>query len=95
MSKKIEIVKHNVKILSEKQPEVKDCYNLLIIKYWNQFELALELEDAKRCTPAETITRAFRSLVKSGDIQIGDITKEKRKEKRKEFHNHFVKEVNG
>jgi len=95
MSKKIEAVKHNVKILTQNTPEVKDCYNLLIIKYWNQFECALQLEDAKHCTPAETITRAFRSLVKSGDVEVGDVTKGKRKEKRQEFYNHFIKEVKG
>lgn len=93
MSRKIDIVKHNVKILVEKNPEVKDCYNLLIIKYWEIYELAQNLEDAKHCTPAETITRAFRSLLKTGEISVGQVTKEIRRNKRNEFYNYYIQEV--
>jgi len=93
LSKSIEKVTHNVKILAESEPEVKDCYNLLITRYWSKFELAQTLRDSLYCTPAETITRSFRSLVKTGEIEIGEITRARRKEKRQEFHKHYAKEV--
>ncbi|PGK52522.1 hypothetical protein CN918_32575 [Priestia megaterium] len=93
MSKNIEKVAHNVKILVESEPEVKDCYNLLVTRYWAKFELAVTLRDSLYCTPAETITRSFRSLVKTGEIELGEVTRARRREKRKEFHKHFAKEV--
>lgn len=93
MTKSIDVIKHNVKILSENNPEVKECYNLLLLTYWERFELAESLNDLKRCTPAESITRAFRSLVKKGEIVLPEEIKRMRKEKRKEYHNYYVQEV--
>lgn len=79
--KKPAIIKHNLRLLAKSEPEVKDNYNLLVVRYWMKFELASVLEDVVDCTPAESITRAFRSLVHAGEIEL---TEEIKKIRRRE-----------
>lgn len=85
-------VKHNIKLLVEKHPEVKDNYNLLSILYWEKFEGAKIIKDIEMCTPSESITRAFRSLVRSGHIELSEETRKNRRYEEKEFIKHYHKE---
>lgn len=91
-SKKI-TVKTNIKLLVEKEPEVKDNYNLLITRYWEKFEQAHSLQDVFYCTSAESISRAFRSLVRTGEIELSKGTKKVRKREEQDFRQHYGQEV--
>lgn len=89
--KKSSLVKHNVKLLAEKEPEVKDNYNLLALRYWQKFEFATQLKDISSCTPAESITRAFRSLVNTGEIELKEEIKKIRKREEKEYQKEYAR----
>lgn len=78
-------IKQNVKILAEKHPEVKTNYNLLIIRYWMKYDHAKTIFDITFCTSSESISRAFRDLVKSGDIELPKNIKELRRKEEKDF----------
>lgn len=83
--KKPAIIKHNIKLLTKSEPEVKDNYNLLVARYWEKFEFANGLQDIQLCTPAESITRAFRSLVNEGEIELKEEIKKIRRREEKEY----------
>lgn len=86
---KAAIIKHNIKLLADAEPDVKDNYNLLTKRYWQKYDLANDIEDIVNCTPSESITRAFRSLVKSGDITLKEEIKKIRKREEKEFQKEY------
>jgi len=88
---KTSVIKENVKLLADKEPEVKDNYNLLTVRYWEKFEMAVHMKDIASCTPAESITRAFRSLVNSGEIQLKEEIKKIRRREEKKFQEEYAK----
>lgn len=92
MGQRASVIKENVQLLATKYPEVKDNYNLLIVKYWEHFEGIKSINEVILCTPSESITRAFRSLVRSGHIQISTKTKQQRMQERRNFIQHYHKE---
>lgn len=85
MAKKEENIKAKIKILSEKDPMVKENYNLLVIKFWATYEGVEEMLDVVNATPAESITRAFRDLVKKGEIKLSKKRQRSRKLEEKRF----------
>ena len=92
MAQRASAIKNNVQLLTEKHPEVKDNYNLLIVKYWEHFEGIKNMKEVTMGTPSESITRAFRSLVRSGHIQISKQTKQQRLQERRHYIKHYHKE---
>jgi hypothetical protein len=85
-------VRNNVKLLAEREPEVKDNYNLLLTRYWEKFESANQVKEIVECTSAESITRAFRALVKSGDIVLKEEIKKIRQREQKQFQKEYGKQ---
>ena len=85
-------MKYNVKLLTETKPYVKENYNSLITKYWEVFDGIFTWEDAQYGTSAESISRAFRSLVRSGDIVVSEKTKIIRGQEQSDYRRHYAKE---
>lgn len=92
MGQRASVIKENIELLATEHPEVKDNYNLLIVKYWEHFEGIKSINEVTLCTPSESITRAFRSLVRSGKIQLSKKTKQQRMQERREYIQHYHKE---
>lgn len=92
MAQRASIIKENIQTLAKKVPEVKDNYNLLIVKYWEHFEGIKSMNEVVMGTPSESITRAFRSLVRSGQIEISNETKQQRSVERRAYIKHYHKE---
>ena len=92
MGQRASVIKENIQQLAEKHPEVKESYNLLIVKYWENFEGIKNLNEAARGTSSESITRAFRSLVRSGHIKVNSEMKKLRMQERREYIKHYHKE---
>lgn len=92
MGQRASIIKENIQLLAKKHPEVKDNYNLLIVKYWEHFEGIKSMNEVTMGTPSESITRAFRSLVRSGHIEVSKQTKQIRMQERREYIKHYHKE---
>ena len=92
MKLKTQTIKDNIKLLSESQPEVRDNYNLLVLRYWQKFEGVENLLDIVDRTPSESITRAFRSLVRGGHIKVSTETRLIRRRQQKAFIKEYEKE---
>lgn len=92
MGQRAVTIKHNIQLLTERYPEVKDNYNLLIVKYWEKFEGMVDINQVESFTSSESITRAFRSLVRSGHIAVSEKTRKIRNQEEKEYIKHYHKE---
>jgi len=76
-------IEKNVLTLYKMFPEIQRRYNSLVYYYWVFFDGAEALDDIEKCTPSESITRAFRSLKTKGKIQLSpDVERSRRKEER-------------
>lgn len=84
------IVKANIMRLTRVMPETVGNYNTLCSAYWALFDGVNSLDDISQATPAETITRAFRSLVSGGHIAVPEDVRERRKEAQKVFKTEFA-----
>lgn len=83
-------VKHKVKLLVQHCPMLCGNYNALCLNYWIVFDGAESLLDIMEVTPAETITRTFRNLVRTGEIRVSGALLEQRKELEKEMKEYFA-----
>lgn len=64
-------IQKNVKQLIEEYPHVVENSNILVVTYWLRFDGNLTLwSDVKNCTPAESITRAFRHIKNKEGLNI-------------------------
>lgn len=79
----------NVVSLCTAFPQVKTNYNELLKFYWIIYDHIMSVRDIPKATPAESITRTFRRLVKSGVITIPEKDAQARKEKEKEYRSEF------
>lgn len=83
-------IKKNVHELVKMFPHLVDNYNSLVGYYWVMYDHVATAEDYGKATPAESITRNFRLLVSSGQVQLTTKSKNSREEKQKEFKHEFA-----
>lgn len=83
-------VKKNVRSLVEVYPHlVNRNYNELIRYYWIIFDGVTNIDYLARATPAESITRNFRELVREGVIELSEESKKARKQTEYEYYKEF------
>lgn len=70
-------------------PFLTENTNLLVTYYWSHVEGATDFDDVSTCSSAESITRAFRRLVKAGEITVSEETKMKRQQYQQEFREEY------
>jgi hypothetical protein len=84
-------VKDRVLQLYKENPRVANSYCLLVKEYWIHFDEVTGLDDIVTATSPESITRAFRLLVSSQQIEVSKIirrSRDKRQERiKKELSN--------
>ncbi|RYI30478.1 hypothetical protein EVU96_08680 [Bacillus infantis] len=80
---------HKVKELINQFPFLTDNTNQLVTYYWSYIEGAASFNDVSNCSSAESITRAFRRLVKSGEVTVSEETKQKRQQYQQEFREEY------
>lgn len=78
-------LKQNVKTLVNAEPQCAKSYTLLVIRYWQKIEGATDFYDALGCTSPESITRAFRDLVSTGEIALPQDIADQRKKQEAEY----------
>lgn len=82
---KISTVKENVKLLVQAEPQCARSYTLLVIRYWMKIEGATDFASALGCASPEAITRAFRELVRTGEIALPEDVAMRRQEMEDEY----------
>lgn len=82
-------IQNNITMLVREHPELANNRKALIKKYWEQLEGAKQLTDILHCTPAESITRAFRKLVEEGEVQVDGKVQQMRLEMEEEFREFY------
>jgi hypothetical protein len=70
-------------------PFLTENTNQLVTYYWSYIEGAADFEDVLNCSSAESITRAFRRLVKAGEVTVSEETKLKRQQYQHEFREEY------
>lgn len=90
MPSKNETVQQNVKMLTELDPKVVVNYNRLILKYWEEFDGLNGTRQVEECTSSESITRAFRKMVRNGEIHVPEDIKKLRRKQREEFKQDYA-----
>ena len=86
---KLKVVEHNVQVLTQIKPEVKYNRNRLVAEYWRRFDGAEYLDDASRCTSAESIIRTFRRLKERGVVAVTEEEENRLKEAEQDFRDYF------
>ncbi|QST02328.1 hypothetical protein IMZ31_23030 (plasmid) [Pontibacillus sp. ALD_SL1] len=92
MGRKMDTVKHNIKLLVKKFPDSKNNYNMLIVLYWQHFDGYQHISDIAHTTPSESITRAFRELVRKGEIAVNQQTLKIRRNNERKYRLRYQKE---
>lgn len=70
-------------------PFLTENTNLLVTYYWSHIEGAADFDDVSACSSAESITRAFRRLVKAGEVTVSEETKLMRQQYQQEFREEY------
>ena len=65
-------IQKNVRQLIEEYPHIVTNSNLLVVTYWLRFDnnSLTYWDDIAKCTPAESITRAFRHVKKKDSLNL-------------------------
>lgn len=83
-------VQENLLKLVQVHPTVVNDYNALISLYWVYFDDVKSLCNIVEATPAETITRNFRTLVASGKIKVPECVRRQRQERELDYRHEFA-----
>lgn len=80
-------VQKNVKELVTRFPSLLENYssNKLVSTFWSHYEGANTIAQVEYCTSNEAITRAFRRLVKKGEIVLPQHVKDRNQQYQEEF----------
>lgn len=78
-----------VKELVTQFPFLTENTNQLVTYYWSHIEGAKDFTDVLMCSSSEAITRAFRRLVKSGEIVLSEEERERRQEHQESFREDY------
>lgn len=90
MSKYAEIVQKNILRLVKEKPRLCENYNELIVHYWYTYDDFRKMSEVGKCTPAGTIEREFRELVRMGAIELSEETKKRRRERQAAYQKRFA-----
>lgn len=83
-------LKDNVLRVAELFPEETKKYNSLVSLYWKLVDGVESVDDIPNATPAESISRYYRMLVREGKIKLDTYSEERRAELEQEWRREAV-----